>query len=98
MGFEEKLYKRGPGDYFIYGHGGETSLTRSPACSFFQPRMPGPGSSVSLAQSSRQGIQRCQENVVKKAVAKKEAAPKLKRNPRQKKPCQESSCEKGSCC
>ena len=25
MGFEEKLYKRGPGDYFLYGHGGEQS-------------------------------------------------------------------------
>ena len=24
-GFEEKLYKRGPGDYFLYGHGGEQS-------------------------------------------------------------------------
>lgn len=24
-GFAEKLYKRGPGDYFLYGHGGEQS-------------------------------------------------------------------------
>ncbi|MDD2534844.1 MAG: hypothetical protein PHC86_09135 [Eubacteriales bacterium] len=30
-GFEEKLYKRGPADYFLYGHGGELSPYPQPA-------------------------------------------------------------------
>ncbi len=30
-GFQEILYKRGPGDYFLYGHGGEQSPYPQPA-------------------------------------------------------------------
>jgi hypothetical protein len=42
-GFEEKLYKRGPKDYFLYGHGGEDSPYRSQGSLSFPLTMPGNG-------------------------------------------------------
>ncbi|MDD2459233.1 MAG: hypothetical protein PHQ83_12085 [Eubacteriales bacterium] len=85
-GFEEKLYKRGPRDYFIFGHGGENSP------------YPQPGLFVLSAQDARAWLERvvgaeavdqefnvARKTVVKKAVAKKETEPEVKAEPEAKK-------------
>jgi len=85
-GFEEKLYKRGPGDYFIYGHGGENSP------------YPQPGLFVLSAQDARAWLGRvagaqavdkefnaARKVVTRKTAAKKEAAPEIKSEPEAKK-------------
>jgi len=89
-GFEEKLYKRGPRDYFIFGHGGENSP------------YPQPGLFVLSAQDARAWLERVvgaeavdQEfnggkkvvkEPVKKAAAKKETVAETKAAPATKKP------------
>jgi len=99
-GFEEKLYKRGPGDYFIYGHGGENSP------------YPQPGLFVLSDQDARAWLERVSgaeavdkefnaagKDFVNKAAAKKEATPEVKAEPEVKKaPAQKGCCQKRRCC
>lgn len=85
-GFEEKLYKRGPGDYFIYGHGGENSpypqsglfvLSADDARAWIE-RVAGP-------EAVEKEFNAVKKVVVKKTAVKKEAAGEIKAAPAAKK-------------